>query len=154
MKRIYLVIGALFVLIAGAVTAMIQSSPETQGLVPYDNSQAVAHGKELYAEHCAACHGGDLEGQENWRTPTDEGRAKAPPHDATGHTWHHTDQQNFLVTKYGMSELVGGGYVSDMPGFQDILSDDEILATLAYIKSKWPDRIINQHNQINVDAGQ
>ena len=36
--------------------------------------------------------------------------------------------------------IVGDGYESDMPGFGDRLSDDEIRAVLDYIKSTWPER--------------
>jgi mono/diheme cytochrome c family protein len=67
------------------------------------------------------------------------GRLPAPPHDASGHTWHHPDGVLFRIVKQGI-EAVGGGYESDMPGFGDILSDAEIAAALAYIKSTWPDR--------------
>ena len=31
------------------------------------------------------------------------------------------------------------GYESDMPAFGDVLTDAEITAVLAYIKSTWPD---------------
>jgi mono/diheme cytochrome c family protein len=34
--------------------------------------------------------------------------------------------------------IVGGGYESDMPGFEAV-SDAEVHAVLAYIKSTWPD---------------
>jgi mono/diheme cytochrome c family protein len=46
----------------------------------------------------------------------------------------------FRVTKEGPAAVVGNGYESDMPGFGDVLSDDEIHAVLAYIKSTWPER--------------
>ena len=64
----------------------------------------------------------------------------APPHDASGHTWHHPDGVLFRITKEGVAAVVGGGYQSDMPAFGDVLSDDEIRAVLAYIKSMWPER--------------
>ena len=73
----------------------------------------------------------------------------APPHDPTGHTWHHPDTQLFMLTKYSVAEMVGGGYESNMMGFGDVLTDDEILQVLAYIKSTWPDEVIEMHNQIN-----
>lgn len=73
----------------------------------------------------------------------------APPHDATGHSWHHPDTQLFLTTKFGTEALVGGTYKSDMKGFGDILSDAQILEVLAYIKSTWPKRVADRHTEIS-----
>ena len=63
----------------------------------------------------------------------------APPHDASGHTWHHPDDQLFRITKEGVSAIVPG-YASDMPAFEGVLSDEEIRAVLAFIGSTWPER--------------
>jgi mono/diheme cytochrome c family protein len=97
-------------------------------------------GAALYAAQCAACHGANLEGDPNWRAPTPEGRLRAPPHDATGHTWHHGDAVLFRIVKEGSAAVVGGGYESDMPGFGDVLGDAEIRDVLAFIRSTWPER--------------
>ena len=96
-------------------------------------------GQEDYAANCASCHGANLEGQPDWRRRNENGRMPAPPHDANGHTWHHADRQLFTITKLGVSAIVPG-YESDMPAFEGILSDDEIVAVLAFIKSTWPER--------------
>ena len=117
--------------------------------VPYDDAEAVALGETIYAETCAACHGADLEGQANWRQRNADGRLPAPPQDETGHTWHHTDAANFAMVKFGAAALIGNGYESDMPGFEGVLSDDEILAVLAYIKSRWPADIVEMHDAMN-----
>lgn len=109
-------------------------------------------GAALYAEHCAACHGPELEGQPDWRSPLPSGRLPAPPHDASGHTWHHADAVLFRIVKEGTAAVVGGGYESDMPGFGDLLSDAEIRAVLAYIKSSWPER--QRTHQENVSRGE
>ncbi|MGF6862132.1 mono/diheme cytochrome c family protein [Rhodobacteraceae bacterium MBR-64] len=101
--------------------------------------EQVALGQELYAANCAACHGADMEGEPDWRRRKDSGRMPAPPHDASGHTWHHADRQLFTITKRGVSAVVPG-YESDMPGFEGVLSDDEIAAVLTFIKSTWPER--------------
>ena len=58
-------------------------------------------GQALYAEHCAACHGVELEGQANWQQPNPDGTMPAPPHDETGHTWHHDNMLLFNYTKLG-----------------------------------------------------
>lgn len=104
------------------------------------SAQTIAFGGSLYAKHCASCHGANLEGQPNWRHRLPTGRMPAPPHDASGHTWHHSDDALFRVTKEGSAAVAGGGYESDMPGFGTVLSDDEIKAVLAFLKSKWPAR--------------
>lgn len=104
-----------------------------------ENEQRIAYGQSLYLMHCARCHGANLQGQPNWQEPLPTGRLPAPPHDATGHTWHHADQELFTITKGGLAAVVPD-YESDMPPFGAVLSDDEINAVLAYIKSTWPER--------------
>lgn len=99
----------------------------------------IARGETIYAENCASCHGTKLEGQPDWRRRLENGRMPAPPHDADGHTWHHADRPLFTITKRGVGAVVPG-YDSDMPAFEGILTDAEIVATLAYIKSTWPER--------------
>jgi mono/diheme cytochrome c family protein len=118
-------------------------------LIPYSDQPAVDRGKTLYDDNCASCHGANLEGQADWRRRDSDGYLPAPPHDATGHTWHHPDSQLFAITKHGTQALVGADYKTRMIGFGDSLDDAEILAVLAYIKSTWPDQIIARHNQIN-----
>lgn len=105
-----------------------------------ENAETMALGRSIYEAQCAACHGAELEGQPDWQMPLPSGRLPAPPHDATGHTWHHPDDILFRIVKEGTAAIVGGGYESDMPGFADVLSDAEIRAVLAYIKSTWPER--------------
>ena len=98
----------------------------------------VALGAKVYAQHCAVCHGAKLEGQPHWREKLPSGRMPAPPHDESGHTWHHTDEVLFGITKYGVRpKYAPPGYQSDMPGFADRLSDDEIWAVLSFIASHW-----------------
>ncbi|HEX9856965.1 MAG TPA: cytochrome c, partial [Paracoccaceae bacterium] len=74
-------------------------------------------GREVYAANCASCHGAALEGQPDWRRRLDNGRMPAPPHDDSGHTWHHADRMLFQITKRGVSAVVPD-YDSDMPAFE------------------------------------
>lgn len=104
------------------------------------SADVIAQGRQVYADQCAACHGADLEGQPDWRTPLASGRLPAPPHDATGHTWHHPDEVLFRIVREGTAAIVGDRYESDMPGFGGVLSDTEIRAVLEFIKSTWPER--------------
>lgn len=115
----------------------------------YRDPDVVATGLRIYQEECAVCHGADLEGQPDWRTRDADGFLPAPPHDETGHTWHHPTAQLFEITKYGTEAVVGGGYRSNMMGFENILTDDQILAALAYIKSTWPSRILQRHDELD-----
>ncbi len=105
----------------------------------------VAGGQTLYADHCAACHGANLEGQPDWRSPDENGVLPAPPHDETGHTWHHDNRLLFEYTQLGGAEALSArgitGFASGMPRFADVLSDDDIWDILAFIRSTWPDRI-------------
>lgn len=99
----------------------------------------IALGQEVYAQNCASCHGANLEGQPDWKRRLQNGRMPAPPHDESGHTWHHSDQDLFDMTKLGVGGVVES-YESDMPAFGEILSDEDIAAVLAFIKSTWPER--------------
>tara|TARA_R110002020_G_scaffold89293_2_gene218576 strand:- start:4214 stop:4648 length:435 start_codon:yes stop_codon:yes gene_type:complete len=108
--------------------------------VGQEAAERVALGQTVYNANCAGCHGAKLEGQPNWRSPGVDGRLPAPPHDVTGHTWHHSDAQLFAITKNGTAAVVGGGYESNMPGFGEVLTSAEIEAVLDYIKSTWPRR--------------
>lgn len=116
---------------------------------PGDTAQ-VALGRTIYAENCASCHGVNLEGQPDWRIRKPDGRLPAPPHDETGHTWHHPDEHLFRLTKLGLKPpLAPEGYKSDMPAFEGKLTDDQIWAVLASIKSTWSKRILARQNGRN-----
>jgi mono/diheme cytochrome c family protein len=107
------------------------------------------NGQTLYAEECASCHGANQEGQPNWRTPAANGVLPAPPHDASGHTWHHDNQLLFEYTRLGGEKALAArgvtGFTSGMPGFGNALTDGEIWNILAYIRSTWPDRLQEIH---------
>lgn len=152
--KMYTVFAAV-TLSAVAVPAFVsaqQAEPQQANLFPYDDAGAVARGSVLYADNCASCHGAELEGQDNLRAPGPNGRALAPPHDETGHTWHHPDIQLFQIIKLGTAALVGNGYESDMAGYEGVLTDAEIIEIMAYVKSTWPNEITNRHNAMNISV--
>ena len=135
-------IGVLAALGAAAYVWTGSAGDVQSGVMP--ESVDLVAGKALYAETCAACHGVNLEGQDNWRSPGEDGRLPAPPHDETGHTWHHEDQVLFNYTRLGGREMMaaqGMEFDSGMPGFGDQLTDQEIWNVLGYIKSTWPEEI-------------
>lgn len=117
----------------------------------------VALGKKVYANNCAACHGAKLEGQPAWRIRQANGRLPAPPHDETGHTWHHPDTVLIDIIKNGLVPGVTAppGYVSDMPAYGKLLTDQDIVAVLAYIKSSWPsDALAAQKEVTKASSGE
>lgn len=102
-------------------------------------------GAPLYRDNCASCHGADLQGQDNWQRPDENGVLPAPPHDQSGHTWHHDDGLLFDYIKLGGAKTLEkrgvAGFKSGMEGFEVALSDLEIWHILAYIKSTWPEQV-------------
>lgn len=161
-----IVLAVVFVWFAYWVTRMQAQTPavsrtdsERAGMphreqlhIDASDPQLAASGKVIYDRQCGSCHGGNLEGQANWRSRSPNGRMPAPPHDENGHTWHHPDGILFGIVKYGIVPPYGPpGYQSDMPAFGGKLSDDEIRATLAFIESRWPPKIM-QWRQENLQA--
>ena len=135
------VAAAYFITSAPVGNARIQLMP--------NDTELVSLGGAVYVQNCAACHGAALQGQANWRSRMANGRLPAPPHDETGHTWHHPDDYLFAVTKYGIEAMIKNTYPNNMPAYEDQLSDREIIAVLSYIKSQWPRKIQRQHDQIS-----
>lgn len=115
-----------------------------------DDADVVRMGARIYAQNCAACHGVQREGQPNWRERGADDLLPAPPHDASGHTWHHADAQLFAITKHGIAQVIGQpDYGSSMPVYDGVLSDDEIVAVLSWIKSQWPPEVRQYQDKIN-----
>lgn len=81
----------------------------------------VADGNAVYTAHCIKCHGKDGRGFPNYR-------AKGQP-DFTDANWQksRTDAQLINATKGGKGKL--------MPAFKPKLSDEEITAVVARIRS-------------------
>jgi mono/diheme cytochrome c family protein len=125
------------VLILLAVASLIWLDARTEPTAPDPNNVSLAvRGKTVYTQYCASCHGTQLQGQPNWRGRQSNGRLPAPPHDASGHTWHHADKELFEIIKHGIPEIVPG-YQTDMPKYEGVLNDADIWAVLSYIESTW-----------------
>ncbi len=98
----------------------------------------ISRGQAIYAAQCATCHGSRGEGQPNWRSRRPDGTLPAPPHDSSGHTWHHTDAVLVdIVARGGQAAYGTSDFTSGMPAFGDRLTSEEIAAVLAHIKSLW-----------------
>jgi len=117
------------------------------------NSQQIKRGKLIYKRFCSYCHGHDLQGQTNWRIRNPDGKLPAPPHDETGHTWHHADDLLFGIIKFGLIPPYGPeNYKTDMPAWGNTLKDADISAVLAYIKSRWPAEIQKIQSEMNENS--
>ncbi len=122
--------------------------------VPVDPTDAtrVARGAAVYKDHCASCHGAALEGQPDWRVRKPNGRLPAPPHDATGHTWHHPTSVLIEIVQNGLvPPNAPDGYESDMPAFRGVLSDTDIGAVLSFIQSRWTDDVRSFRRENKLD---
>lgn len=108
------------------------------------NPQQLEVGKAIYIANCAACHGSQGEGEPNWKVPDANGIYPAPPHDGSGHTWHHADALLLQVMREG-----SGMPKSKMPVYQDILSEAEMEVVLAYIKTFWEAEEVEFQQQMN-----
>lgn len=145
MKRtLYLFICTALLLVTGcrASSATVPAPTAAADGPPAFDPQQVARGAEICTLHCAECHGANLEGEADWKIQNPDGSFRAPPHDANGHTWHHSDAQLIDAVRLGGARLspdVGG--TSPMPAYGDTLTDEEITAVLDYIKSTWPEDI-------------
>ncbi len=115
--------------------------------IPYTDTKSVSQGREIYFNECASCHGKTLQGDANWKQRDVDGYLPAPPHNETGHTWHHDDQLLFRLTKEGIQSITGPDYKSHMPAFATKLSDEQIWSVLAYIKSQWPADLARRHTE-------
>jgi len=138
--------------LATAVMVMTLVPALAVGKKPDLDGPAIRAGAELYAENCAACHGTNLEGAEDWQGYNEDGTLKPPPHDASGHTWHHSDMLLFDYVKLGgaaaMAKVALEDFNSGMPPFGEVLTDEEIWNILTFIKSRWPEEIQQTQREI------
>jgi mono/diheme cytochrome c family protein len=122
-------------------TAVSPNSLPTSPPLPTLDPNEIAQGQQVYITHCARCHGTNLEGELNWKEQNEDGSFRTPPHDASGHTWHHADSLLIESIELGGARFEGMniGGTSNMPAFGEILTMEEITAVLTYIKSTWPE---------------
>ena len=147
MKFLALFLGLVIVLIGCGPTD--PPTAESTGIGPQPQQIAVS-GEEIYQTQCASCHGVNLEGEADWRAGNEDGSFRAPPHDETGHTWHHPDEYLIDRIKNGTNALdAGAKALSNMPAYDGILTDEEINDVLDFIKESWPDDIRAQQDRMN-----
>jgi putative copper export protein/mono/diheme cytochrome c family protein len=91
-------------------------------------SDTIVAGSTIFAQNCVACHGASGHG--------DGVAAKTlavPPADLTAaHLWMHSDGELFWWISHGMFTPEGSQV---MPGFADVLDDDDRWAAIDYIRA-------------------
>lgn len=148
-NRLKYSITILFLLALGSVWAS-DGTDQINTALNAEDLVVVQAGEKVYQVYCASCHGATLEGQPEWRKRDANGILPAPPHDASGHTWHHADDMLFEITKYGPSTVIGdSSYKTNMPAFKGILTDEDIIAVLSFIKNTWPEEERKWQEQVN-----
>ena len=119
--------GVLLALLAGWHQARSASTAAA-------SAEIIEQGRQVYTAQCASCHGADLEGQPDWKSPLPSGRLPAPPHDESGHTWHHADELLFRIVKEGttvallslggrLQECLGAAAELDAAGLSTTVAD-------------------------------
>ena len=112
-------------------------------------------GAVVYAQECASCHGANLEGQADWQSSNEDGSLRSPPHDETGHTWHHPDSYILNRVLNGTADLSPDlQATSNMPAYKDKLTDAEIQAVIDFIKQSWPEEIQQMQAERTAQADQ
>lgn len=133
---------------SGAILAVAGVAEQAQAA---RQQELLARGEAVYVTHCQSCHG-DRQGI--GRQPG------VPSHGRDGHTWHHSDQALKAVIRdgapgagpslelMGVSESQAAEILRElglaerwqgppMPAWKDVLSEADIEAVLAYIKTFW-----------------
>jgi mono/diheme cytochrome c family protein len=118
------------------------------------NEAQVSLGNSLYKANCAFCHGDALEGKPGWDKDYPAGGRPALPLDGKGAIVRLSDQDLMDVTKYGGQPFSPSDYKNDMPGFELQLSDGDIWAIVAFLKSRWSDDAIERQREAQEQNGQ
>jgi len=121
---------AALILGAGALAAGEANPP------PLDTKE-VAAGRVVYQKYCASCHGVRAQGEPNWEAPNAKGELPAPPHDAEGHTWKHSDEMLYRMTSEGWRDPFNKTERLTMPPFREQLSPQEMRNVIIYLKTLW-----------------
>ena len=120
---------------AQAIAIYLQSLPMKEPEYHLSNSPMADSGRqggELYARHCAQCHGDSGEGRAG-QFPALAGNRAINLHNATNLVK--------IVLEGGYAPATAGNpQPHGMPPFSQSLSDDEIAAVLTYIRSAWANR--------------
>lgn len=128
------------------------SPADVEALAQLADEETLQLGQVVYEQSCAECHGIEGEGQfpDNPMQPDETGRFGAPPHNGDGHTWHHDDNLILQIINEGGMGSADSFY--PMPAFGETLTQEEIGAVVAYIKTFWTEeqRMIQAERTLQV----
>jgi len=125
-----LLIAAVFAFLSrdGALALQKTQSSEARKLKNpiSSNAESVEAGKKIYQRNCAGCHGPGGKGDGSMAL------SGGTPSDLTDDVWDHgsSDGEIFVVIHDGVS--------SDMLGYKDKLSDEQIWQVINFIRSIGP----------------
>ena len=104
---------------------------------PQPKTQSAQKGRDLYQQNCISCHGvGGVGETYSMKSISDRKYIMAPALDDSMHAWHHTDEA--LVETI----LEGSKQTSRMRAWKDVLSRQDGLDIVAYMKSLWGKRAL------------
>ena len=107
------------------------------GELPALDPNLVESGRKVYEQYCASCHGINSEGALNWQQRDQNGELPAPPHNAEGHTWRHSDAMLYDMISNGLRDPFNKTTRLTMPAFADVLSPQQIQTVISYLKTMW-----------------
>jgi len=94
--------------------------------------QHVAEGKKLYEKHCIGCHQKDGVGEKDLPVGIRHPKfVPAMPLNDTSHAWHHSDVELRKTILKGLPDPW------PMPGFENVITPQQAVLLVAYIKSLW-----------------
>ena len=109
--------------------------PQTIAQTPPAPVAAASRGKELYGKHCVECHGTDGRGD----GPAAHLMTPRPRDFTRGRFKIRTTESGSIPTDDDLLRSVRQGlYASAMPGWQQILPDNDIRAVVSHVKSFSP----------------
>ena len=111
--------------------------PRASAATPLPDTDRVNSGRKIYEQHCASCHGAKGEGAPNWQERDAQGELPAPPHNAEGHTWRHSDAELYEMVSKGWRDPFNKTKKLTMPAFNGVLSPEQIRAVITYLKTLW-----------------
>ena len=126
-----LAVGVMFAAASQAIIARVNAE------TPLSDTDLVNSGRPVYEQYCASCHGANAEGAPNWQERDSHGELPAPPHNAEGHTWRHSDADLYEMVSRGWRDPFNKSMRLTMPAFGGALTPEQIRAVIGYLKTLW-----------------
>jgi mono/diheme cytochrome c family protein len=121
------------ILTVASHVAIVRAADESPSL----DSESVESGRAIYGQYCASCHGANAQGAPGWQERDEHGELRAPPHNAEGHTWRHSDAMLYEMVSKGWRDPFNKTKRLTMPAFSEALSPEQIRAVILYLKTLW-----------------